>query len=137
LLPDIDIPRPPESSVASDSAHGSRSHRSRRGPPSIIDTSDHVDPPPSPVLPVAAEIPVPPDANVGAPTAPVLAAPTFRGLPVDIRPSSGYGPPAAPERFRSPTDPVPPAHSSIRRQRPLPVPSSPARPLACTLFRLR
>ncbi len=33
LLPDVDIPKPPSSSVASDSVHESRSRRSRAGPP--------------------------------------------------------------------------------------------------------
>jgi hypothetical protein len=39
LMPAIDIPIPPGSSVASDSVHESRSRHSRRGPPSVIDTS--------------------------------------------------------------------------------------------------
>jgi hypothetical protein len=43
LLPDVDIPRPPSSSSASDSIRESRSRRSRAGPPSVIDTSDPVN----------------------------------------------------------------------------------------------
>jgi hypothetical protein len=45
LLPDVDIPRPPSSSAASDSVPESRSRRSRAGPPSIIDTADPVNEP--------------------------------------------------------------------------------------------
>jgi hypothetical protein len=45
LLPDVDIPRPPSSSSASDSVRESRSRRTRAGPPSVIDTSDPVNEP--------------------------------------------------------------------------------------------
>ena len=43
LIPDSNIPKPPSSSAAYSSARESRSRSSRRGPPSVIDTSEHVD----------------------------------------------------------------------------------------------
>jgi hypothetical protein len=46
LMPTIDISKPPGSSVAFDSVHESHSRHSRRGPPSVIDTSVRVDTPP-------------------------------------------------------------------------------------------
>ncbi|KAI2506528.1 hypothetical protein MHU86_7938 [Fragilaria crotonensis] len=107
LMPAIDIPKPPGSSVASDSAHESRSRHSRRGPPSVIDTSVHVDTPP--VLAATNEDHPPPSVDVGTNDDPAIAArPTFRGQPVDTRPTGGHGPPMAAGRFQSPPDAVPP-----------------------------
>ena len=102
LIPDGDIPKPPEPSVFSGSASESRSRRSRRGPPSVVDTLEEDDTPieTGAAEPIDAEIPVPPAADVN----PTHIGPTFRGQPVDIRPPNGPGPPAATGRFRSPTD---------------------------------
>jgi hypothetical protein len=108
LIPDIDIPKPPGSSTASDSVHGSRSRRSRQGPPSVIDTSILVD------VPLATEpatndaTPVGPSVNVGETARPaVAAAPTFRGHPIDTRPTGGHGPPITAGRFQTPPDSAP------------------------------
>ncbi|KAI2490986.1 hypothetical protein MHU86_23588 [Fragilaria crotonensis] len=103
----IDIPKPPGSSVASDSVHESRSRHSRRGgPPSVIDTSVHVDTPPVPAT--TEEDHPPPSVNVDTSDDPVITVPTFRGQPVDTRPTGGHGPPMAADRFQSPPDAVPP-----------------------------
>jgi hypothetical protein len=98
LIPDSDIPKPPSSSAASSSVRESRSKSSRRGPPSVIDTSEQVDTPSVAEDAPVVDAPFLPDTNA--------AAPTFRGYPVDMRPPDGYGPPTAAGRFRSPTDPV-------------------------------
>jgi len=63
LMPAIDIPIPPGSSVASDSVHESRSRHSRRGPPSVIDPSVRVDTPP--VLAATKEDQTPPSVGLG------------------------------------------------------------------------
>ncbi|KAI2495081.1 hypothetical protein MHU86_19436 [Fragilaria crotonensis] len=107
LMSAIDIPKPPGSSVASDSVHESRSRHSRRGgPPSVIDTSVHVDTPPVPAT--TEEDHPPPSVNVDTSDDPVITVPTFRGQPVDTRPTGGHGPPMAADRFQSPPDAVPP-----------------------------
>ena len=103
LIPDVDIPKPPGSSVASGSVHESRSRHSHRGPPSVIDTSVQVDTPP-----VDEGTPAPPTSNIGAGVNPVIPAQTFRGQPVDARPTGGHGPPVIAGRFQSPPDYVPP-----------------------------
>ena len=101
LIPDGDIPRPPDPSVSSGSVNESRSRRSHRGPPSVVDTLEQDDTPPDTADgPTDAEIPVPPAADVD----PTHTGPTFRGQPVDIRAPNGPGPPSATGRFRSPTD---------------------------------
>ena len=106
LMPAIDIPIPPGSSVASDSVHESRSRHSRRGPPSVIDTSVRVDTPP--VLVATNEDQTPPSVDVGTNDDPANAPRTFRGQPVDTRPTGGHGPSMAAGRFQSPPDAVPP-----------------------------
>jgi hypothetical protein len=109
LIPDVDIPKPPGSSAASGTAHESRSRRSRRGPPSVIDTSVQVDTPSVDDAPLIDEgTPAPPNSNVGAAVNPVIPAHTFRGQPVDARPTGGHGPPVAAGRFQSPPDNAPP-----------------------------
>jgi hypothetical protein len=111
LIPDVDIPKPPGSSAASGSARESHSQRSRRGPPSEIDTSNPVDAPfVADNVPADAETPVPPiGANVGATTNPVAAAPTFCGQPIDTRPTGGHEPPiGATRRFQTPPENAPP-----------------------------
>ena len=109
LLPDVDIPKPPGSSVASGSVHESRSRRSHRGPPSVIDTSDQVETPSvANAPPINEGTPAPPSSNVGAVANPVIPAQTFRGQPVDARPTGGHGPPVLAGRFQSPPDNAPP-----------------------------
>jgi hypothetical protein len=68
LIPDADIPKPPGFSAASDSVRGSRSRRSRRGPPSVIDTSVHANVPHIMEPPMHDATPVAPSANVDATT---------------------------------------------------------------------
>ncbi|KAI2491888.1 hypothetical protein MHU86_22684 [Fragilaria crotonensis] len=50
----------------------------------------------------------PPSVNVDTSDDPVITVPTFRGQPVDTRPTGGHGPPMAADRFQSPPDAVPP-----------------------------
>ncbi|KAI2495085.1 hypothetical protein MHU86_19440 [Fragilaria crotonensis] len=112
LLPDNEIPKPPGSSASSQSTHGSRSHRSRQGPPSVVDTSAPMDVPVNVVAPGMNEeiAPTADDAEITDSTA---AIPTFRGQPVDTRPTGGHGPPFAAGRFHTPPGTSPP--SSIRQ----------------------
>jgi hypothetical protein len=100
LMPATDIPKPPGSSVASDSVHESRSRHSRRGPPSVIDSSVRNKTPP--VLAATNEDQSPPSVDVGTNDDPAFAAPTFRGQLVDTRPTGGHGPPMAAGRFQTP-----------------------------------
>ncbi|KAI2501966.1 hypothetical protein MHU86_12519 [Fragilaria crotonensis] len=107
LLPDNEIPKPPGSSASSQSTHGSRSHRSRQGPPSVVDTSAPMDVPVNVVAPGMNEeiAPTADDAEITDSTA---AIPTFRGQPVDTRPTGGHGPPFAAGRFHTPPGTSPP-----------------------------
>jgi hypothetical protein len=114
LLPDVDIPRPPSSSSASDSVRESRSRRSRAGPPSVIDTSDPVNEPNA-----AEDVPVEeviPPRNVAIVDAaePDVSPPIFRGIPVDTRPVNGPGPPTTTGRLHTPPDPRPLFNSATR-----------------------
>jgi hypothetical protein len=110
LIPDVDIPKPPGSSVSSDSVRESRSQRSRRGPPSVIDTSVPEG------IPLADDVPINDEANPVAPSAAtelvidpsVVAGATFRGQPVDTRPTGGHGPPVVTGRYHSTPDTAPP-----------------------------
>jgi hypothetical protein len=107
LIPDVDIPKAPGSSAASGSVRESHSQRSRRGPPSEIDTSNPVDVPfvADNVL-ADADTPVPPiGANIGATTNPVATAPTFCGQPIDTWPTGGHDLPiGATRRFQIPPE---------------------------------
>jgi hypothetical protein len=98
LVPDVDIPKPPGSSGSSNSVRESRSQRSRRGPPSVIDTSVPED------TPLADDVPM----NEANPVAPSATGLTFRGQPVDTRPTGGHGPPIVTGRFQSTPDTAPP-----------------------------
>ena len=113
--PDVDIPKPPGSSDASDSVRESRSHRSRRGPPSVIDTSAHDGTPLADGAPMNEVTPVAPSGNTDAIVIdpPVATGPTFRGQPVDTRPTGGHGPPIITGRFQSTPDTALPA-STLR-----------------------
>ena len=96
LLPDCAIPKPSGSSVASESVHASRSQRSHRSPPSIIDHPDPVDTTVAMTSPGTEEnIPAFRAASVAAIVEPVsaAAATTFRRQPVNTRPTGGHGPP--------------------------------------------
>ena len=100
LIPDGDIPKPPSSSVASDSAHQSRSRRYRQGPPSLRPSQLTSQPI---VLITPEEVPTPTtqrgkDAFVDELEA---EAPHFWKQPVDTRPIGGHGPPAVAGRFHS------------------------------------
>ena len=84
LIPDSDIPKPPSSSVASSSVRESRSRSSRRGPPSVIDTSEQVDTPSVAEDVPAVDVPAaPPGTNVDVPLNP-STAPTCRGYLVEV-----------------------------------------------------
>ncbi len=105
LIPDNDIPKPPSSSVASSSVHKSRSRSSRRGPPSVIDTSEQVDTQSVAEDVPAVDAPVLPETNVEVPIDPAA----FGHLANTVyRPPLGVSEPQRTLLF--------PVHSSIRRQ---------------------
>ncbi|KAI2491619.1 hypothetical protein MHU86_22936 [Fragilaria crotonensis] len=117
LLPDVDIPTPPRTSLTSDSERDSRS-RSSHGLPSEIRTvaSESSAVPASDTFRPVAATPVDPDvATPPPPTDPLPAAPvptTFRGHPVDIGTAHDRGTPSA--RYRTPTDDAPPPSAAAR-----------------------
>ncbi|KAI2502405.1 hypothetical protein MHU86_12062 [Fragilaria crotonensis] len=138
MMPGVDIPRPPGSSATSNSVHESRSRRSHAGPPSVIDTSVQVEVPAATEASRNEAIPAPPNVNVDVtPDPAVAAAQTFRGQPVDTRPTGGHGPPAvAAGRFQSPPDDAPPRPLLVRRRRHA-LERLPERPLVCIPSRLK
>ncbi|KAI2499359.1 hypothetical protein MHU86_15141 [Fragilaria crotonensis] len=102
----IDIPKPPGSSVASDSVHESRSALPTRRAAignRHIRTCRHAT-----CSRYHGRRSSPPSVNVDTSDDPVITVPTFRGQPVDTRPTGGHGPPMAADRFQSPPDAVPP-----------------------------
>lgn len=117
LLPDVDIPTPPRTSLTSDSERDSRS-RSSHGLPSELRTvaSESSAVPASDTFRPVAAAPVDPDvATPPPPTDPLPAAPvptTFRGHPVDIGTAHDHGTPSA--RYRTPTDDAKPPSAAAR-----------------------
>jgi hypothetical protein len=110
LIPDVGFPKPPGSSVASGTVHKSHSQRSRRGLPSVIDTSVQEGTPPDDDALMNKEISVAPSGNTGVVIVPpVDTGPTFRGQPVDTRPTGGHGPPVVAGRFQSTPKIAPPS----------------------------
>jgi hypothetical protein len=115
LLPDVDIPKPPSSSVASDSVHESRSRRSCTDPPSIIDTSDPVNEPTAAENAPVEEVIPPGRVRITDDAEPEAMIPIFRGIPVGTRQVNGPGPPIATGRYHTPTDHVCPLFNSATR----------------------
>ena len=112
LLPDVDLPKPPQTPLTSDSERDSRS-RSSQGLPSEIRTvaSESSAVPasgtfgPVAAAPVVADVATPPMPTPDP--LPDAAVPTtFRGNPVDIGTVHVRGPSS--DRYRTPTDAAPP-----------------------------
>ncbi|KAI2510337.1 hypothetical protein MHU86_4061 [Fragilaria crotonensis] len=101
LLPDCAIPKPPGSSVASINVHKSRSRRSQAR---LALPNRHPRPTNTTVAMHSRRnednVPVFCAADVAAVTEPVAAAATFRGQPVDTRPTGGHRPPIDAGRFQ-------------------------------------
>ncbi len=114
LLADVDLPKPPQTSVTSDSERDSRS-RSSHGLPSEIQTVASglpAEPAPGTLAPAAAppvvaEVATPP-LPPGPPHLDAAAPATFRGTPVDV----GAVGERDTDRFRTPTDDIPPRSSA-------------------------
>jgi hypothetical protein len=135
LIPDSAIPKPLRSSVTSSSVQEScsscSSHRSRRGPPSVIDTSDPIDASVVTGTPETNEIPPAPVQIQQPPTNP----PPQHRFSADIQ-STAPGQPEGTDNLwirtlpQSPDRALPLLYSTLPRGR-IPVALWPGHPLAC------
>ena len=132
LLPDVDIPRPPSSSTASDNVSESQSRRSRAGPPSIIDTADPVNEPTATEDTPVEEVTPRGRVAIADIAEPGITRPTFQWIPVDTRPVNGPSPSTTTGRFHTPTDPRPLFNSATRTN--LANATSPGLPPVCIRF---